>query len=373
MHFLLKKIANLHKLKLLTNLFNLINLGFLLSLPIVLSKLNYYNPATGQLCLMLVCIVFLKLFSYAHFWDDVRKFIYKMNKINGNKDSKNTEISKLDNSINSTDKLKASMYEEMDLIIKNYPKNVSFFALFEFIFMPVLCFQYKFPRTTRIRISYLLNYGIKIIICSGLQYFIIVQWIMPIAKVAVWNFNEENYLVSFEKLVKIAIPNLYLWLLMFYTLFHCMLNFSAEITKFGDRQFYKDWWNSSFIDEYWRTWNLPTHFWLMRHIYNPIRRKKIPKFIAGLVVWIVSAIFHEYIISGALAKIHYSAFFAMMANFPVQIFQELLKNFKLVSDRSTILNVFFWISFCFLGQPLCILLYCYSYYSDHPDQLNKPY
>jgi hypothetical protein len=35
-----------------------------------------------------------------------------------------------------------------------------------------------------------------------------------------------------------------------------MLNFMAEITKFGDRQFYKDWWNSSFIDEYWRTWNL---------------------------------------------------------------------------------------------------------------------
>ena len=43
---------------------------------------------------------------------------------------------------------------------------------------------------------------------------------------------------------------------MFYAFFHCALYLLAELTRFGDRQFYKDWWNSSFIDEYWRTWNL---------------------------------------------------------------------------------------------------------------------
>lgn len=47
-----------------------------------------------------------------------------------------------------------------------------------------------------------------------------------------------------------------MWLIMFYAFFHCALNLFAEITRFGDRQFYKDWWNCSFIDEYWRTWNL---------------------------------------------------------------------------------------------------------------------
>lgn len=86
--------------------------------------------------------------------------------------------------------------------------------------------------------------------------FICIQWIIPTAKNAVYAYKHENYLITFEKLVKIAIPILYLWLLMFYTLFHCMLNFMAELTKFGDRQFYKDWWNSKFLDEYWRTWNL---------------------------------------------------------------------------------------------------------------------
>lgn len=83
-----------------------------------------------------------------------------------------------------------------------------------------------------------------------------IQWVIPTTQNSVRALNDNNLMVAFEKLVKMSIPNLYLWLLMFYTLFHCMLNFMGEITYFGDRQFYKDWWNSSFIDEYWRTWNL---------------------------------------------------------------------------------------------------------------------
>ena len=83
--------------------------------------------------------------------------------------------------------------------------------------------------------------------------FIAIQWILPVAKVAIYNFNDGKYLISLEKIIKLSIPNLYLWLLMFYSLFHCMLNFMAEITYFGDRQFYKDWWNSSDLGYFWRS------------------------------------------------------------------------------------------------------------------------
>ena len=40
------------------------------------------------------------------------------------------------------------------------------------------------------------------------------------------------------------IPNLYIWLLMFYCFFHLWLNILAELLRFGDRAFYKDWWNA---------------------------------------------------------------------------------------------------------------------------------
>jgi len=199
--------------------------------------------------------------------------------------------------------------------------------------------------------------------------FILVQWVIPISKNAVIALNEDNYIIFIEKLVKLGIPNIYLWLTMFYAIFHCALNLFGELTRFGDRQFYKDWWNSSYIDEYWRTWNLPTHYWLMRHMYNPLRRKKINKFVCGFMVFFFSAVFHEYLISGALGKLHYSAFIAMLANWPASLVQENLRKMKLINDNTVLHNVTFWISFCLLGQPLCFLLYFRSYYAQNPHLL----
>jgi hypothetical protein len=68
--------------------------------------------------------------------------------------------------------------------------------------------------------------------------------------------KNDDYLNIFERILKLAIPNIYVWILMFYANFHCYLNLLAELTYFADRVFYKDWWNSLYLDEYWRTWNL---------------------------------------------------------------------------------------------------------------------
>ena len=44
-----------------------------------------------------------------------------------------------------------------------------------------------------------------------------------------------------------ALPNNVSWLLFFYMYFHSFLNATAEILRFGDRQFYRDWWNASTV------------------------------------------------------------------------------------------------------------------------------
>lgn len=28
--------------------------------------------------------------------------------------------------------------------------------------------------------------------------------------------------------------------------------------------FYRDWWNANTIESYWRLWNLPVHYWMVR-------------------------------------------------------------------------------------------------------------
>lgn len=38
------------------------------------------------------------------------------------------------------------------------------------------------------------------------------------------------------------VPNLYLWLISFYAFFDLYLGILAEITYFGDSNFYGDWW-----------------------------------------------------------------------------------------------------------------------------------
>ena len=72
--------------------------------------------------------------------------------------------------------------------------------------------------------------------------------------------------------MKLALPVTYTWLTGFYAFFHVWLNFLAELLRFGDRVFYKAWWNATDFEGYWRTWNMPVHGWIVRHAYFPIQR-----------------------------------------------------------------------------------------------------
>ena len=46
------------------------------------------------------------------------------------------------------------------------------------------------------------------------------------------------------------------------------------------------------------------------------------KFFNSFVVFFVSAVFHEYIVSGALGFCKFYAFFAMFSQFPIILMQE---------------------------------------------------
>ena len=54
---------------------------------------------------------------------------------------------------------------------------------------------------------------------------------------------------SFSPLLLLSV---HLRLLVFYLYFHLFMNLLAELLRFGDRVFYKDWWNCTEIGSYWR-------------------------------------------------------------------------------------------------------------------------
>lgn len=83
-------------------------------------------------------------------------------------------------------------------------------------------------------------------------------------------------------------------------MFHCLLNFFAEIMCYADREFYQDWWNAESFDVWWRKWNRPVHRWMLRHIYHDwMHVTKGSRRTATFITFLVSAVLHEFVVSVA--------------------------------------------------------------------------
>ncbi|XP_009419252.2 diacylglycerol O-acyltransferase 1-like isoform X1 [Musa acuminata AAA Group] len=232
-------------------------------------------------------------------------------------------------------------------------KWVSFKSLVYFMVAPTLCYQLNYPRTTSIRKGWVIHQIVKLVIFTGLMGFIIEQYINPIIKNSQHPLR-GNLLYAIERVLKLSIPTLYVWLCMFYCFFHLWLNILAELLRFGDREFYKDWWNAKTIDEYWRMWNMPVHKWMIRHIYFPCLQNGLPKGVALMIAFFLSAIFHEICVAVPCQIFKFWAFIGIMFQIPLIVLTKYLQNkFK----NTTVGNMIFWLFFCILGQPMCILLY----------------
>ena len=131
-----------------------------------------------------------------------------------------------------------------------------------------------------------------------------------------------------------------------------MTNLVAELLLFADRDFYRDWWNATTIGEFWRNWNVPIHRWCVRHLYKPMLIKgHFSGTVASFATFLVSGIFHEYIISVPLGMwcIHFAL--GMVLQQPLDM---ATANVHRTSRR--LANSIVWLSLL-LGQPLLLLLY----------------
>ncbi|CAN0195157.1 unnamed protein product [Discosporangium mesarthrocarpum] len=169
--------------------------------------------------------------------------------------------------------------------------------------------------------------------------------------------------MSLERLLALSVPNTYIWLLGFYLFFHLTLNLLAEVLRFGDRIFYRDWWNANTIEAYWRLWNTPVHYWLVRHLYFPALRMGASKNMASCLCFLLSAVMHELLVSVPFHMIKFYAFLGMAFNIPLVTLTKAL-NSILGRDQQAG-NWIFWVLFCIVGQPMSLLLYYRDYCSKH--------
>ncbi|KAH9327011.1 hypothetical protein KI387_007189, partial [Taxus chinensis] len=265
--------------------------------PIYVIERCHSAVLSGVVLMIYASTIWLKLVSYAHTNYDLRAL-----KIAGEKAKSFVNSSELE-----------------------YPANINLGNLVYFMVAPTLCYQTSYPCTENIRKGWVLRQLGKLVIFTGVMGFIVEQYMNPTIKNSQHPLK-ENFLYAVERVLKLSIPTLYVWLCMFYCFFHLWLNIVAELVQFGDREFYKDWWNAKTVEEYWRMWNMPVHKWMIRHIYFPCLRRGMPKSASMVISFFLSAVFHELCIGVPCHMLRAWAFLGIMVQIPLVVLTNYLQN-----------------------------------------------
>ena len=262
-----------------------------------------------------------------------------------------------------------------------YPDNITLGNLSYFWWAPTLVYQPAYPRSTEIRWLFVLK---RLAEVAGLSVFIWLasaQYAAPLLRNSLNKMASLDIAAIVERLMKLSTISLVIWLAGLFAIFQSLLNALAEIMRFGDREFYTDWWNSPSVGSYWRTWNKPVYHFMRRHVYSPLVGPGWSSHMASAMVFIFSGFLHEVLVGipthNILGKymvfvlytilIEYDlgvAFLGMVVQIPLIAGTLPLEKMQGINGK-IIGNCIFWISFCLVGQPLAALLYFFAWQAKY--------
>lgn len=239
-----------------------------------------------------------------------------------------------------------------------YPRNLRVLNFVEFIFFPTLVYELDYPRQDRINWWYVAEkttatfgvLGVMMVISQAFLY-------PPIAKTVRMKeqgvpfeerIQELPFLVS-EMLFPLLIEQILTW----YVIWECILNVLAEVTRFADRGFYGDWWNSVSWDQYAREWNRPVHQFLLRHVYHSsISTFHLSKYSATFVTFLLSALVHELCMAVMFKKVRLYLFWLQLGQIPLAA----MSRTKFLKGKVILGNTIFWVGL-FVGPSFLTSLY----------------
>ncbi|KAI1813935.1 diacylglycerol O-acyltransferase [Poronia punctata] len=245
-----------------------------------------------------------------------------------------------------------------------YPENITMSNLTYFWWAPTLIYQPVYPRTDKIRWTFVAKRLTETACLSVFIWFCSAQYAAPV----LWNSLDKMHsldLVSIvERLLKLSTISLVIWLAGFFAIFQSSLNALAEVMRFGDRAFYDDWWNSAGLGEYWRLWNKPVYQFMKRHLFSPLMSRGYTAANASFIVFFVSALLHELLVGVPTKNIIGVAFLGMLVQIPLIMITRPLEQMR-GRNGKLIGNVIFWVSFTILGQPFAALVYFYAWQAKY--------
>lgn len=239
-----------------------------------------------------------------------------------------------------------------------FPQNINFKNYFMYTMFPTLVYQIEYPRTKRVRWDYVFEklcaiFGtifVMMVLAQSYMYPLAIKaitirdspWTTLADRLKKWSFILVDYIPAF----------IAMYLLTFYLIWDAILNCIAELTRFGDRYFYGDWWNCVSWDEFSRIWNVPVHKFLLRHVYHSsMSALQLNKNQATLMTFFLSAIVHELAMYVLFKRLRVYLFFFQMNQLPLVA----LSNSRFLKKRTVIGNIVFWIGICTGPSMLCSL------------------
>lgn len=229
-----------------------------------------------------------------------------------------------------------------------YPQNLTFANFLDYLLCPTLCYELEYPRTPKRSYLELFYKTLAVFGCIFLLTIVSEEFIIPVLDESQQRLLRsrtfiDSSLIFAETVSRMLFPFMVTFLLVFLVIFEYVLGAFAEITRFADRQFYADWWNSLDWLEFSREWNIPVHNFFRRHVYSASRSAKLSRPAATGITFLISALAHELIMGCITRKFRGYGFFLMMLQMPFVMIQRM----PWVRDQQLLNNIIFWISMIF--------------------------
>lgn len=298
-----------------------------------------HNPGLGTITELHAVVVWLKVCSYAFTNRDLRQSY-----------------------------LRSDAVSEMPELYRQcpYPRNINFLNLCYFWWAPTLVYQPVYPRSSRVRKDFVVKRFLEFAALGVLIWITCAQYAVPLLNNSIDEIANLRGIKIMERVMKLSTISLVCWLAGFFALFQSFLNFLAEIMRFGDREFYGDWWNSSDVRSYWTSWNKPVTHFMKRHVYSPMVGRGVPPVVAQVLTFIFSGVLHEALVGVPTHNILGVAFIGMIGQLPLIFLTDLIQRYGGNGPNAKLVgNCTFWFTFCMFGQPLAALIYYFAWQSKY--------
>jgi diacylglycerol O-acyltransferase-1 len=248
-----------------------LNITFCLGITSIIVYFFIHHPLIGTLSEVHVIIVWLKTASYAFTNRDLRHAYLHPSK--------------------REEDAMPEIYSQCP-----YPQNITLSNLTYFWWAPTLVYQPVYPRTTKIRWLFVAKRMAEVFGLNAFMWIASAQYAAPVLQNSLQILSSLDLSSILERLMKLSTISLVIWLAGFFALFQSFLNALAEVMRFGDREFYTDWWNSPSVGVYWRTWNKPVYQFMKRHVFSPLVGRGWSAGWASIAVFVFSGVLHELLV-----------------------------------------------------------------------------